>query len=141
MFQFYIEDAVSIRYKDRQGTERYMPPFPPILPVDFRSSIQENDQIRLANRHRLVRFLRSPCLFNSRLCLSLSHRTLLPLMYPPHSISLGSIYLSSLLLSFEQQPVPINEGETGPAELANILQQHSNWETKFKTKAEDLDGK
>lgn len=69
-----------------------------------------------------------------------SHRTLLPLMYPPHSIALGSIYLSSLLLSFEQTSPPTRESEIGPAELANLLNQHLNWETKFKTKAEDLDG-
>jgi CTD kinase subunit beta len=61
-------------------------------------------------------------------------------MYPPHSIALGSIYLSSLLLSFEQPSPPTREGETGPAELASLLNQHLNWETKFKTKAEDLDG-
>jgi len=72
---------------------------------------------------------------------SSSHRTLLPLMYPPQSIALGSIYLSSLLLSFEQPPPPSREGETSPAELASLLNKHLNWESKFKTKAEDLDGK
>jgi CTD kinase subunit beta len=61
-------------------------------------------------------------------------------MYPPHSIALGSIYLSSLLLSFEQPPLPSKEGERSPTELAGILNQHLNWEAKFKTKAEDLDG-
>jgi len=60
-------------------------------------------------------------------------------MYPPHSIALGSIYLSSLLLSFEQPPLPTKEGETSPAEMVSMLNQHSNWESKFKTKAEDLD--
>jgi len=60
-------------------------------------------------------------------------------MYPPHFIALGSIYLSSLLLSFEQPLLPSKEGETSPAQLASILNQHLDWETKFKTKAEDLD--
>ena len=69
-----------------------------------------------------------------------SHRTLIPLMYPPHSIALGSIYVASLLLSFEQPPVPLREGETSSADLASMLNQHTEWEDKYKTKAQDLDG-
>ena len=57
-------------------------------------------------------------------------------MYPPHSIALGSIYVASLLLSFEQPP----EGETSSADLASMLNQHTEWEDKYKTKAQDLDG-
>jgi len=61
-------------------------------------------------------------------------------MYPPHSIALGSIYIASLLLSFEQPPVPLREGETSSADLASMLNQHTEWEDKYKTKAQDLDG-
>lgn len=78
-------------------------------------------------------------LFTYFLVLS-SHRTLLPLTYPPHTLALGSIYVASLLLSFEQPSSPEREGETSASELANLLNQHIDWETKFHSKAEDLDG-
>ena len=61
-------------------------------------------------------------------------------MYPPHSIALGSIYVASLLLSFEQPLVPLREGETSSADLTSMLNQHTEWEDKYKTKAQDLDG-
>ena len=61
-------------------------------------------------------------------------------MYPPHSIALGSICIASLLLSFEQPPVPFREGETSNADLASMLNQHTEWEDKYETKAQDLDG-
>ena len=59
-------------------------------------------------------------------------------MCPPHSIALGGIYVASLLLSFEQPPVPLREGETNSADLASMLNQHTEWEDKYKTKAQDL---
>jgi len=69
-----------------------------------------------------------------------SYRTLLPLVYPPHSIALGSLYTASLLLSFEQQASPTREGESSSGDLAKQLNSHSKWEEQYHTRAEDLEG-
>jgi hypothetical protein len=60
-------------------------------------------------------------------------------MYPPHSLLLEASTFKSPAL-FRTTISASREGETGPAELASMLNQHLDWETKFKTKAEDLDG-
>jgi len=68
-----------------------------------------------------------------------SHRTLLPLMYPPHTIALGSIYVAGLLLSFEQPPSPQRHGEPISADIARKLNSPSSWERRYHTKAGDLE--
>ncbi|KAF9524275.1 cyclin-like protein [Crepidotus variabilis] len=68
-----------------------------------------------------------------------THRTLLPLIYPPQTLALGSIYTAGLLLSFEQPNSPQRDGETSNADLANQLNKHLDWEKKFQSKAQDLD--
>ncbi|KJA23219.1 hypothetical protein HYPSUDRAFT_40016 [Hypholoma sublateritium FD-334 SS-4] len=66
-----------------------------------------------------------------------SYRTFLPLIYPPHTIALGSIFVSALLLSFEQAPPPRREGEVPPRELAESLTTNS--QEAYHTKPSDLE--
>ncbi|KAF9485777.1 cyclin-like protein [Pholiota conissans] len=70
-----------------------------------------------------------------------SYRTLLPLIYPPHTMALGSIFAASLLLSFEQPPPPTCENETPPGEIAKLLNTDSKdgWQTQYHTRPEDLE--
>lgn len=74
------------------------------------------------------------------LFLANSHRTLLPLIYPPHTIALGSIYVAGLLLSFEQPPSPQMHDEPSSAEIARKLNSPSSWEKQYHTQAGDLEG-
>jgi len=71
-----------------------------------------------------------------------SYRTLLPLIYPPHSMALGSIYVASLLLSFEQPPFPPRDGEISNNDLAEKLTTDTSWdwENIYHTKPADLEG-
>ncbi|KAF8956518.1 cyclin-like protein [Flammula alnicola] len=70
-----------------------------------------------------------------------SYRTLLPLIYPPHTMALGSIFVAALLLSFEQPPSPKRDGEISSAELAKTLNTHTGrgWEGRYHTRPEDLE--
>ncbi|KAJ3791197.1 cyclin-like protein [Lentinula aff. detonsa] len=65
-----------------------------------------------------------------------SHRTFVPIEYPPHIVALGSIYVASILGSFEQ-----SEGEEQQAnlKLASSLGQHGDWEQQFQAHLEDLE--
>ncbi|KAF8170930.1 hypothetical protein BJ912DRAFT_1025267 [Pholiota molesta] len=79
---------------------------------------------------------------HSKVCrLTLAYRTLLPLIYPPHTIALGSIFVSALLLSFEQPPSPPRENETPAGEIAKMLNTDSKegWEARYHAKPEDLE--
>ncbi|KIJ54574.1 hypothetical protein M422DRAFT_24513 [Sphaerobolus stellatus SS14] len=69
-----------------------------------------------------------------------SYRTMAPLLYPPHSVAVASIYLSGLLLSFEYSG---NSEETTSnsrtsAEVAEFLGKPGDWEKRFHIRLEDL---
>ncbi|KAG7088334.1 hypothetical protein E1B28_012341 [Marasmius oreades] len=66
-----------------------------------------------------------------------SHRTLIPIQYPPHTVALGSIYVASLLSSFEHDTAG-PEARIG-LRIAGILGQHGPWEAKFQSHVEDLE--
>jgi len=70
-----------------------------------------------------------------------SYRTLLPLIYPPHSMALGSIYVASLLLSFEQPTSPTRDKEISSSNLAEKLTTDTSWdwENIYHTKPADLE--
>lgn len=70
-----------------------------------------------------------------------SHRTLLPIQYPPHTIALGSIYVAALLSSFEQPASPTREGFRTSGNIASSLGKRGDWEKKFQSQVEDLEGK
>ncbi|KAF8631401.1 hypothetical protein AX15_002409 [Amanita polypyramis BW_CC] len=71
-----------------------------------------------------------------------SHKTLLPVQYPPHTIALGSIYVAALLSSFEL-PVPppeeVPEGCRAPHDIALLLGNRGDWEKKYQAQVEDLE--
>jgi hypothetical protein len=69
-----------------------------------------------------------------------SHRTLIPIQYPPHAVALGSIYTASLLLSFEQPPPAPSDTHASPHEIAAFLSKKGSWETKFRVQVEDIEG-
>lgn len=69
-----------------------------------------------------------------------SHRTLLPIQYPPHAIALGSIYVAALLSSFEQPTQPARPGFRGDNDIAAMLSKHGEWEKKYQVQVEDLEG-
>ncbi|KAF5385628.1 hypothetical protein D9757_005540 [Collybiopsis confluens] len=66
-----------------------------------------------------------------------SHRTFIPIEYPPHTVALGSIYVAAILSSFEQ---PESEEQRQNLELAGMLGQHGEWEQRFQAHLEDLEG-
>jgi len=107
------------------------------LSAAYRSH-QETDAIGVAVGCRLVR--RSSDRLNAFFFTLLSYRTLLPLQYPPHTIALGSLYVAALLSSFDQPPSAGNAGFRSPHEVGEILKKHGDWEKKFKSQVEDLEG-
>ncbi|KAF9468487.1 cyclin-like protein [Collybia nuda] len=68
-----------------------------------------------------------------------SHRTLLPIQYPPHTIALGSIYVACLLSSFEQLELPNQEGFQTSQKIVSLLGKRGNWEKKYHSQVEDLE--
>lgn len=76
-----------------------------------------------------------------RICID-SYRTLLPLIYPPHTMALGSIFLASLLLSFEQPPSQTANGEVSNQHIVELLSGRttSDWQQRFHTGPQDLEG-
>ncbi|KAG8955834.1 hypothetical protein FRC04_006280 [Tulasnella sp. 424] len=70
-----------------------------------------------------------------------SHRTLVPLMYPPHTIALACLYLGALLTSFESPAIPAPDGSMYRTshELAALLGENGQWETTYQAHVEDLE--
>ncbi|PFH54113.1 hypothetical protein AMATHDRAFT_136094 [Amanita thiersii Skay4041] len=68
-----------------------------------------------------------------------SHRTLLPVQYPPHTMALGSIYVAALLSSFEQPPEEFSEDCYTAQQITEILGKRGNWERKYQSQVEDLE--
>ena len=69
-----------------------------------------------------------------------SHRTLIPIQYPPHVVALGSLYVGALLSSFEQPMAPERSGYNSSHQIAAILSKRGEWELKFHAQVEDLEG-
>jgi len=70
-----------------------------------------------------------------------SHRTLVPIQYPPHTVALGSLYVAALLSSFEQPTSPHRPGYRSSHEIAVTLSKRGEWQDKFQVKIADLEGK
>ncbi|KAG8907715.1 hypothetical protein FRB99_002511 [Tulasnella sp. 403] len=132
--------------------------------VDMDHSVVENDRKRMIGIERLV--LETICFnFNTRMPFSFviklgkelgatkeliklawhlavdSHRTLVPLMYPPHTIALACVYLAALLTSFESPAIPMPEGYRFRTahEICTMLGEHGPWEEKYHAHVEDLE--
>lgn len=76
---------------------------------------------------------------------STSYRTLLPLIYPPHTLALGSIYVAALLLSFEKPEIPIRDADDNlsPAVIAEKMNDgevYWEWQEFYRTTIQDVDG-
>lgn len=69
-----------------------------------------------------------------------SHRTLVPLQYPPHVVALGCIYVAALLSSFEQPESPRLDNYLSSKYLAEMFNQGGDWENKYHAHVEDLQG-
>ncbi|KIK57272.1 hypothetical protein GYMLUDRAFT_75771 [Collybiopsis luxurians FD-317 M1] len=65
-----------------------------------------------------------------------SHRTFIPVEYPPHTVALGSLYVAAILSSFEQ---PESEEQQANLKMAGTLGQHGEWEDRFQAHLEDLE--
>lgn len=67
-----------------------------------------------------------------------SHRTPVPLMYPPNTVALGCIYTAALLSTIEPT-ASSNTDDESDREVANLLKQKGDWETTYMAEAEDLE--
>ncbi|KAF8889995.1 cyclin-like protein [Gymnopilus junonius] len=72
------------------------------------------------------------------------YRTLLPLIYPPHTLAVGSLYVAALLLSFEKPEIPMRDagGNLSPAVIAEKMnggEVHWAWQECYRTTIEDID--
>ncbi|KAF5314841.1 hypothetical protein D9619_006929 [Psilocybe cf. subviscida] len=116
-------------------------PFPYVIKLgkEFRGIPQHSDiyddelNVGLAASKTLVKL-------GWRICMD-SYRTLLPLIYPPHTMALGSIFVASLLLSFEQPPSQIANGEVSNQHIVELLSGRttSDWQQRFHTGPQDLE--
>jgi len=69
-----------------------------------------------------------------------SHRTLAPLMYPPHVIGLACIYLGALLTSFETHATaPLGGNYQTSHDICAILCDHGLWEERYSAHVEDME--
>jgi CTD kinase subunit beta len=67
-----------------------------------------------------------------------SHRTLVPIMYPPNTVALGCLYTASLLTTLEPPPSPLVEAQLD-SQVATILKEKGDWERMYMVEAEDLE--
>lgn len=74
-----------------------------------------------------------------------AYRTHVPLIYPPHTVALGSLYLAALLVTFEQPPPPpsqtFQQQAMTPTQLISLLTQGGEWEDQFNVDADHLERK
>jgi hypothetical protein len=68
-----------------------------------------------------------------------SHRTLVPIMYPPNTVALGCLYTSALLLTSETPP-PSNPIDDSARHIVSLLKEKAAWEQTHMVEAEDLQG-
>lgn len=74
-----------------------------------------------------------------------AYRTHLPLIYPPHTVALGCLYLAALLITFEQPPSPTPQTPhpemMTPSQLTSLLSQGGEWEDRFNFDVDHLERK
>lgn len=64
----------------------------------------------------------------------------MPIQYPPHVVALGSLYVAALLSSLEQPAKTELTGYHSSHQIAALLGRRGEWERKFQTQVEDLEG-
>ncbi|EGN92198.1 hypothetical protein SERLA73DRAFT_191446 [Serpula lacrymans var. lacrymans S7.3] len=68
-----------------------------------------------------------------------SHRTLVPIQYPPHVVALGCLYTASLLSSIDPSLLPDQSSANDGTKISGILGKKGGWEQKFVAQVEDLE--
>lgn len=72
-----------------------------------------------------------------------AYRTHVPLMYPPHTVALGCLYLAALLITFEQPPPSTSQTfqqeAMTPFQLISLLTRGGAWEDQFNIDADHLE--
>ena len=70
-----------------------------------------------------------------------SHRTMMPLLFPPHVIAVASIFLAARLDSLDGVGgAPAADGQRSSQEISELLGNCGPWEQKYRTEARDLEG-
>jgi CTD kinase subunit beta len=74
-----------------------------------------------------------------------AYRTHVPLMYPPHTVALGCLYLAALLITFEQPPPATPQTfqpeAMTPSQLISLLTQGGELEDRFNIDLDHLERK
>lgn len=108
------------------------PPFPPLLSVLIVFTCLSFPVSKLLTK------------FAWRLAVD-AYRTHVPLIYPPHTVALGCLYLAALLITFEQPPPPpsqtFQQQAMTPTQLISLLTRGGEWEDQFNINAEHLERK
>ena len=80
------------------------------------------------------------CVCNVHLRVFLSHRTLVPVQYPPHVVALGCLYTAALLSSAEP-PHSLEPSDIASSQrIFNMLNKKGDWEEKLMSQVGDLEG-
>ena len=70
--------------------------------------------------------------------ITFSHRTLVPIMYPPNTVALGCLYTAALLLTLETPPPFLSDDSA--RHVVELLKEKAEWEQTYMVEAEDLQG-
>lgn len=70
-----------------------------------------------------------------------SHRTIIGLEYPPHSVALACIYLAGLLASFEVATASLSDELVQIKSVVEKLSEPGDWEARYLVKLDDLEGR
>lgn len=82
---------------------------------------------------------RKSCFYADVCCASF--RTFAPLLYPPHVMAAGCIYLGALLITFDQPPDSLSEDDRIIVAIIREFESYQPWWTdKFHICLEDIEG-
>ena len=130
MLQLHVENAFPVRHKIREVLQWFA--FSPFAPSLSPSHVFCFPVSKLLTK------------FAWRLAVD-AYRTHVPLMYPPHTVALGCLYLAALLITFEQPPSPPSQTFQQQAmpstQLISLLTQGGEWEDQFNIDADHLERK
>lgn len=144
MFQFYQQNAVFVCDQNREEVERCVYSIQCFLHFHTQPAayLASKKLIKCAWRLTIDRcvtfFIVVHLIFTSER--NYSHRTLVPIMYPPNTVALGCLYTASLLTTLEPPPSPLVEAQLD-SRVATILKEKGDWERTYMAEAEDLEGR
>jgi len=130
MLQLHVENAFPVRHKVRKVFQWF-----DLFPL--RSVLIVFTPLSFSVSKLLTKFA-------WRLAVD-AYRTHVPLIYPPHTVALGCLYLAALLITFEQPPPPpsqtFQQQAMTPTQLISLLTRGGEWEDQFNINAEHLERK